>query len=334
MALNVMKNFDKQPVLTIIVPVYNVVDYLEECLDSILHQSYSDWELILVDDGSNDGSAQICDNYSKLDPRIRTVHKENGGLSSARNAGLDIMKGRYVTFVDSDDVILGNDTLARLMSILHENQTLDALQYDVLFKYDSPYEHTRKYDFKVYHGVTEILDGYLNESIHVSCCDKIFKAEVFKPVRFPLNEISEDIAIIPNLLERMHTLRTCDIGYYGYRYREGSISCSTLPYWKICSILKSYYKYLSFAYRFKNLRKKSIEIYTRVFWNYSSTLRQSYPEKVKVFVKLHVFIRISFIEWLKMSFKSSSLKTRLRIFILCVCGIRSAIRFQNLVTRK
>lgn len=96
------------PQISIIVPVYNVEQYLPRCIDSILAQSFDDFELLLVDDGSTDSSGKICDNYTSKDERVYVVHKENGGVSSARNAGLDIAKGKWIYFVDSDDVILPN----------------------------------------------------------------------------------------------------------------------------------------------------------------------------------------------------------------------------------
>ena len=91
---------DRQPLISIVVPVYNVVDYLGACLDSILNQSYKNLEIVLVDDGSTDGSGEICDEYAKQNDNIRVIHQENGGLSVARNVGLDVIAGEFVTFVD------------------------------------------------------------------------------------------------------------------------------------------------------------------------------------------------------------------------------------------
>lgn len=105
------------PALSIIVPVYNVIDYLPRCIDSILSQSCGDFELILVDDGSSDGSGEMCDDYAGRDPRIRVIHQENGGLSAARNSGLDIARGIYVSFADSDDYLLPGMTEAVLEAI-------------------------------------------------------------------------------------------------------------------------------------------------------------------------------------------------------------------------
>lgn len=94
-----------QPLISIVVPVYNVKQFLTKCLNSIISQTYSNLEIIVVDDGSTDGSATICDDYAKKDKRISVIHKENGGLASARNAGIDVAKGTYIGFVDSDDYI-------------------------------------------------------------------------------------------------------------------------------------------------------------------------------------------------------------------------------------
>ena len=95
----------QEKLLSVIVPVYNVERYLARCIDSILQQSYRNLELILVDDGASDSSGAICDEYAQKDPRVNVIHKENGGLSSARNAGLDAAKGEFISFVDSDDWI-------------------------------------------------------------------------------------------------------------------------------------------------------------------------------------------------------------------------------------
>ena len=102
---NVMEENNTKPKISVIVPVYNVEKYLRRCVDSILTQTFTDFEVLLIDDGSTDGSGKICDEYAKKDKRVRVFHKENGGVSSARNLGLDNVRGRYVTFVDADDKI-------------------------------------------------------------------------------------------------------------------------------------------------------------------------------------------------------------------------------------
>lgn len=106
--------------LSIIIPVYRTQDTLERCLESILQQSFTDYEMILVDDGSDDGSPQLCDEYARKDARIRVIHKENGGLSDARNAGIREARGEYITFVDSDDTMVDN-TLENLIQEIQQH---------------------------------------------------------------------------------------------------------------------------------------------------------------------------------------------------------------------
>lgn len=331
MEKDVMKNYNMhKSLLSIIVPVYNVSDYLKECIDSIIGQSFEDWELLLIDDGSTDGSGMICDQYSTIDSRIKSIHKPNGGLSSARNAGLDVVRGEYVTFVDGDDVIIGNDTFNQIIACFKDD--IDVVQYDVLFKYKSPYEHTRKYPFKTYNGKEQILHGYLSQHIHVSCCDKFFRAKVFNNVRFPINEISEDIATIPGIINNTDKLQTINVGFYGYRYREGSISSSVLPYAKICSILRSYYTYLNYATSFVKLKPLALGMYADITWDYLSTIRKKHPDKLNHFYQSQKVLTISLKEWYKAAGRLSK-RQRIRSLAVCVIGLRLAGFLQRLFTR-
>ena len=109
--------------ISIIVPIYKVQDYLDECIESIINQTYSNIEVILVDDGSPDRCPQMCDEWAKRDSRIRVIHKKNGGLSSARNAGLDVANGEYISFVDSDDFIC-SDALQNLYDRIKDDKSI------------------------------------------------------------------------------------------------------------------------------------------------------------------------------------------------------------------
>ena len=124
--------------ISVIIPVYNVENYLEECIESILRQSYMDLEIILVDDESTDNSGNICDLYSKKDNRIKVIHKKNGGLSSARNVGLKIAKGDYISFVDSDDFLSDKNVYSEMLEII-EKEKSDLVHGDAI-KYYSEYK--------------------------------------------------------------------------------------------------------------------------------------------------------------------------------------------------
>lgn len=327
-----MDNRSEHPQLSIIVPVYNVEEYIGECIESIISQSLTDWEMILVDDGSSDDSGKICDVYAGKDERIKVVHKKNGGLSTARNVGLDIARGQYITFIDSDDVIIGADVYERVLSEFSESQEIDVVQYDVIFKYLSSEEHTRKYPFKFYNGKEEILKGYLTEQIHVSFCDKVFRRKVIESVRFPEGQISEDIATIPDLVKNVDVLATTNIGYYGYRYREGSISHSKIPVDKILSVIMSYYTFLSYVMTFKNLRTMAIEQYSGIVWYYISMVRNGFPSELKSFSRMLPKIRIGFMEYCSICGKIKK-KNRVRVFSVGVVGVWSSIILQKMFTR-
>lgn len=175
------------PLISVIVPVYKVEQYLENCIESVIGQSYKNWELILVDDGSPDNCPQICDNYAVKDSRIRVIHKANGGLSSARNAGLDVFNGEYVTFLDSDDFWHG-DYLNIMMSLCIENnakmsQCAFVRGRETFFPID-----------EVLHNV----EVYNNHSIFTSfkaniiMCGKLYDRSLFDDIRMPIGLINED----------------------------------------------------------------------------------------------------------------------------------------------
>ena len=145
----------KNPELSIIIPVYNVESYINRCLQSILNQSYSDFGLVIVDDGSTDGSAALLDQYASQDERILVVHQQNMGVSAARNTALKLFKGNYLTFVDPDDFI-SSETIILNMDYLHSNSDIDILQY--------PYCHyiDDEHDKKIICPHSQLLEGKQN----------------------------------------------------------------------------------------------------------------------------------------------------------------------------
>lgn len=221
------------PEFSIIVPVYRVEKYLNKCVDSVLCQTFEDFELILVDDGSPDNCGKICDSYESADSRIKVVHKENGGLSSARNAGLDIAIGKYIIFLDSDDFWKDNDALQNICSNLTETNA------DVLiFLAQRYYEETG--------NTTDILNSKSNRN-NVIDCDKysaisymiqnnIYKAAAWNKVvkktlidnhnmRFKEGRLSEDMDWCGDLLVYSQSFDLYNKAFYQYRQqRVGSIT--------------------------------------------------------------------------------------------------------------
>ena len=173
--------------VSIIVPCYNVEKYLSNCINSIINQSYKQWELILVNDGSQDGSGKICDDAAKIDNRIKVIHKPNGGLSSARNVGLDIMTGEYVSFLDSDD-FWHKDYLKNLMRFINE-ENADIAQCNFIRGIDTTFPKIDKNIKVSYYNNHSI---FIKEAAKIIMCCKIYKASLFEDIRMPVGLINED----------------------------------------------------------------------------------------------------------------------------------------------
>ncbi|MDO5400289.1 MAG: glycosyltransferase [Eubacteriales bacterium] len=212
-------------IISVIVPVYDVEAYLPRCLDSILGQTYADLQIILVDDGSPDGSGAICDSYAKKDPRIQVIHQKNGGLSAARNAGLDLAEGEYVAFVDSDDYLEPEayETMAALAE-KHRVPLVVAGRWDVSGRTG---EKTRGLCPRAEEAVTgQALAGriFLWDGCDSSACDKLFARGLFERIRFPLGVVSEDLAVMYRIALQAGAAALCPVPVYNYYHRPGSIS--------------------------------------------------------------------------------------------------------------
>lgn len=205
--------------ISVIVPVYNVESYLEACIDSIAAQTYRDLEIILVDDGSTDRSGAICDAYAERDQRIRVLHKANGGLSDARNAGIECAAGEYFSFIDSDDMVTP-DALETMYGRLRETGSQIAVCNMVRI-----YEDGRSESFYAPSDTVRVCEGEqrfitLNQP---SVCNKLFCAELFRGIRFPVGKYYEDTYVYHELLYRAEKVVLTGTAGYRYLSREGSI---------------------------------------------------------------------------------------------------------------
>ena len=211
--------------ISVIVPVYKVENYLHKCVDSIINQTYKNLEIILVDDESPDNCPKICDDYAKRDSRIKVIHKKNGGLSSARNAGLDIAKGKYIEFVDSDDYI-DIEMISVLYNLLIQNQadmSICSLQYVG--------ENEKKLTNPKVNLKDCVLDNkkllqklYEDGSVYyVVACNKLYNSSLFEGIRYPIGKIHEDEAIIHDIFLRCKKVAVTSLRYYMYYQRGNSI---------------------------------------------------------------------------------------------------------------
>lgn len=215
--------------LSVIVPVYNVEEYLPRCVDSILAQTYANLELILVDDGAKDQSGAICDDYARRDSRIRVIHKQNGGLSSARNAGMDIAQGEYITFVDSDDWI-EPDAYEHLLGLMQRYQVklVCGGNYDVE---DSTGVKTLGVCPKAEEVITSeemVRRMFLWQGCDSSVCDKIFHRELLKGFHFPEGKVCEDVAITYKIILSTDRAVLSEKPFYNYLHRSGSITMAAI----------------------------------------------------------------------------------------------------------
>ncbi|MBQ7759548.1 MAG: glycosyltransferase [Acidaminococcaceae bacterium] len=212
------------PKLSIIVPVYKVEQYIHKCVDSILNQSFTDFELILVDDGSPDNCGKICDEYAQKDKRVRVIHKENGGLSDARNAGIDVASGQVIGFVDSDDWI-ERCMYEEMLSYMKENN-LDIVCADTnQVKYGKAKFKPRYSKNKIWvkdEAICEILNGTLDNA----AWNKIYKRSVIGNVRYPKGRIYEDVATTYKFISNSEKVGYISKPYYNYLKRKGSIVAS------------------------------------------------------------------------------------------------------------
>ena len=201
--------------LSVIIPVYRTADTLDRCVESVVRQDHPLMEIILVDDGSPDDSPHRCDEWAAKDQRIRVIHKANGGLSDARNAGLSMATGDYVTFIDSDDYI-ATDTYRPLMERLAQEPGIDMLEYPVFVHYGSPRQH--KIAFAPEANYHDMEAYWLKEKAyqHTYACNKIFRRTLFDSVRFPVGRVFEDAYTLPRLLRQVKTVQTTCQGLYYY----------------------------------------------------------------------------------------------------------------------
>ena len=238
--------------ISIIVPVYNVEEYLKECIDSILNQTYKNLEIILVNDGSTDKSGSICEDYAKVDSRIKVVHKKNGGLSDARNLGLDRALGEYVIFIDSDDYI--DQRMCEILLNYANKYSVDIVSCNFkrvfennIIEFNVP---LFKEKIKIFTN-DEVLEKYfltLAPEIFATW-NKLYKKSLFftdEKIRFPVNRLHEDIATTYRLYAESKKVVLLNELLYNYRQRSNSIM-KKISHKNIEDLIKNMKEYIAFA---------------------------------------------------------------------------------------
>ncbi len=260
----------KEDLISVIVPIYKVEDYLENCIRSIQNQTYDKLQIILVEDGSPDACGLICDKFAEQDSRIVVIHKENDGVSDARNAGLDVSEGEFIAFVDSDDYIH-----PRMFQILLENLR----QYEADISVCS-FQQVNDFKFKkndisnhvtVYHK-TQALENLYNEFYvrTVVTWNKIYKKSLFEDVRYPTGKIHEDEFITYQLLYKSDKIVYTDAVLYNYLKRESSITGQKFNINKL-DVIQAHEECFKFMYNHKEM-----DLFNKAFNRYLHTVISCY----------------------------------------------------------
>lgn len=204
-------------IISIIVPIYKVEKYLDRCINSILNQTFTDFELILVDDGSPDRCGDICDEYAKKDKRIKVIHKENGGLSDARNSGLDVATGKFVAFIDSDDFIHKDMYMILYNAIIDSKSDISQCKFKYFFKEDELNKNIiNDGNYKIYNNIDAIEEVIENKNLNVNVWNKLYKKELFNDIRFPKGKIHEDEFVTYKVFYKASSISFVDKELYYY----------------------------------------------------------------------------------------------------------------------
>lgn len=207
--------------ISVIVPVYNVARYLPECVESLINQSYSNLEIILIDDGSSDDSGKICDDYAKKDERVIVIHQKNGGAASARNAGLEIATGYYLSFIDSDDY-LERDTYARMLRVVNKYDA-DVVQFAFREVYQNDTKNFLVMETEREFDTEEYLKRYITDWTCGMACDKLFRRELFEGIFYETgHRIDDEFFTYQGIMNAKKIVYTPEVAY-NYRMRASSV---------------------------------------------------------------------------------------------------------------
>lgn len=261
--------------ISVIIPVYNVEPYLRQCVDSVAGQTYRDLQIILVDDGSTDGSGKICDEYAERDLRVQVLHKKNGGLSEARNAGMSFAAGEYISFVDSDDYI-HPQMMELFLKFAQEN---DADMVTCRYERDDEDSFSRNIDLdsvdpEFFDGKND-FDNIIIRSNVVACC-RLYKKKVLEGFSYPVGKLHED-EYIHRILFKCQKVVCLKEKLYFYRVRENSIT-GVFSEKRVYDGLEAYEDRITFA-----LENNWTEIYQLAFRRYAQYCKDTYEQVQKCY---------------------------------------------------
>lgn len=278
----------EKDLITVIVPVYKVENYLKKCVDSILNQTYKNLEIILVDDGSPDNCPKMCDEYAEKDKRIKVVHKKNGGLSDARNFGIDASTGKYLTFVDSDDYLNLNTIKFLYDNLVKTNSDLSIIGFKEVFENEEIDLNQKEENeiLEVYDNSNKFEQLYFNKNklSFVVAWGKLYNKNIFETLRFPVGKINEDEFVTHLVLDKCQKICFCNAAYYCYLQRENSIMHTKLSKKNLDS-LEALENRIEFFENNLNLKTETIYSYLSTiinkYYSFDKDLRKILVQKFK-----------------------------------------------------
>ncbi len=260
--------------ISIIIPVYNVEKYLSNCIDSVIGQTYKNIEIILIDDGSTDGSKRICEEYQKKDSRIRYMYEENSGAASARNLGINNSNGKYIAFIDADDIVKENYVEYMYKLILKYNTNMSIAAYSIVSK-NKATDIGNGYEEELLNVETCLERLLCEKGFTVSPCAKLYDRSLFNDVKYPEGKLFEDNATTYKLIMKCNKIAYGNESIYSYYKRENSAMTSKFNMKKLdlieltdemCDVIDVEYPKLKFSTdkrritsRFSILRQMLVE---------------------------------------------------------------------------
>ena len=263
--------------ISVVIPVYNVEKYLKECLDSVINQTYKELEIILVDDGSTDNSGKICDEYAKIDPRIKVVHQKNMGAGGAKNTGLDLISGDYFSLIDSDDYLEPNyyETLLKSMR-KYDVDIVQCLFRNVFLNGFYNRKYNFNYDKNAVISSKKFLFELLYDWKYAIFFNKLFKTSLLSNIRFPVGRKIDDEFFTYKLIIKSKKILNVNDVLYNYRMRKSSVMNDNKKFELVLDRIDCYEERL--AYIEKNKPKLFDEYYDNIsnyiLYNYNVFAKQ------------------------------------------------------------
>ena len=248
---------NRDPLISVIIPVYNVEHYIQNCLNSLINQTYTNWEAILIDDGSPDRSGEICEQYAADDKRFIVVHKKNGGQSTARNLALDLVKGKYITYLDSDD-FLSNNALEFLYTAAKEKDA-DIVQCGFIRGNDNIFPQLKCSNQLLEYDKNSIFTKFAAKIIP---CGKLYRREIIGNIRFPEGLVNEDDFTVWKYYYNAKRIIVIDTPLYYYTYNPNSTMArqQNRPNFKYFDAYRERIKF------FKEKNEPDLEAVSRIQW--------------------------------------------------------------------